>query len=385
MTKENLHFILNDDIIEQLKLTKGQKLEAELYADKLVLQREEEPERRTIPSWVLIMATVLLSLLFFAISSAQNRNQILLVDNYSIITFLIGFGGLLGMTIFTITFIRNRHLFLGGLKARVFWRMLPIIIMSFMVILLLALLGFGWLLEQIFEGASFDKLTATLILGISIYAVSALLGQIAEQIRASWLTTVFTVIMISGVLISMAANNSLQWWHFNLSFLGTKEARVSWQFNLTLMLSALILIALVDYLFVALREKYGKNWKLRTMRMLLTLLGLDLGAVGYFPNNASSHLLHTRVAGYLVFIVIALIISVKWLLPNVTRDFLVMSYAIGGMLIGLEIAFEVVHYLSLTAFEMSAFLLAFTWLIRLINHLERLLVPEKKFMIIMIE
>ena len=76
MTKENLHFILNDDIIEQLKLTKGQKLEAELYADKLVLQREEEPERRTIPSWVLIMATVLLSLLFFAISSAQNRNQI---------------------------------------------------------------------------------------------------------------------------------------------------------------------------------------------------------------------------------------------------------------------------------------------------------------------
>ncbi|MFP9181006.1 permease, partial [Enterococcus faecalis] len=89
-------------------------------------------------------------------------------------------------------------------KARVFWRMLPVIIISFTVILLLALLGFGWLLEQIFTGASFDKLTATLILGVSIYAVSALWGQIAEQIRATWLTTVFTVIMISGVFISMA-------------------------------------------------------------------------------------------------------------------------------------------------------------------------------------
>lgn len=108
-----------------------------------------------------------------------------MVGDYSIITFLIGFGGVLGMAIFTITFILNRHLFLGGLKARVFWRMLPVIIMSFTVILLLALLGFGWLLEQIFTGASFDKLTATLILGVSIYAVSALWGQIAEQIRAT--------------------------------------------------------------------------------------------------------------------------------------------------------------------------------------------------------
>ena len=385
MANERLNIVLNQDIIDQLQLAKGQELEAELYADRLVLQKEEDPERRSLSSWVLIIATVLLSLIFYVISSSQGKDQILLVGDYSIITFLIGFGGVLGMAIFTITFIRNRHLFLGGLKARVFWRMLPVIIASFTVILLLALLGFGWLLEQIFTGASFDKLTATLILGASTYAVSALWGQIAEQIRASWLTSVFTVIMISGIFISMATNSSLQWWHFNLSFLGTQAAKESWQFNLTLMLSALILVALVDYLFVALGEKYGKDWKLRTMRILLTLLGLDLGAVGYFPNNASSHLLHTRVAGNLVLIIIALIISVKWLLPKVTRDFLVMSYVIGGMLVGLEIAFEGVHYLSLTAFEISAFLLAFTWLIRLINHLERLLIPEKKIITITLE
>lgn len=385
MANERLNIVLNQDIIDQLQLAKGQELEAELYADRLVLQKEEDPERRSLSSWVLIISTVLLSLIFYVISSSQGKDQILLVGDYSIITFLIGFGGVLGMAIFTITFIRNRHLFLGGLKARVFWRMLPVIIASFTVILLLALLGFGWLLEQIFTGASFDKLTATLILGASTYAVSALWVQIAEQIRASWLTSVFTVIMISGIFISMATNSSLQWWHFNLSFLGTQAAKDSWQFNLTLMLSALILVALVDYLFVALGEKYGKDWKLRTMRILLTLLGLDLGAVGYFPNNASSHLLHTRVAGNLVLIIIALIISVNWLLPKVTRDFLVMSYVIGGMLVGLEIAFEGVHYLSLTAFEISAFLLAFTWLIRLINHLERLLIPEKKIITITLE
>lgn len=198
------------------------------------------------------------------------------------------------------------------------------------------------------------------------------------MIRATWLTTVFTVIMVSGVFVAMATNRSLQWWHFNLSFLGTQAAKDSWQFNLTLILSALVLVALVDYLFVALGEKYGKNWKLRAIRIMLTILGIDLGAVGFFPNDASSHLLHTRVAGYLVLIIIALIISVKWLLPEVTRDFLIMSYAICGMLVGLEIAFQGIHYLSLTAFELSAFLLAFAWLIRLITHLEGLLSPETK-------
>lgn len=385
MENKRVSIVLDQVIVDQLALSKGQQLKAELYENKLVLQKDEPPKQGRLASWVLIAATVLLCILFYAVSSIEKRNQILLVGDYSIITFLVGFGGILGMTIFTTTLISNRKLFLGGIKARVFWRMLPVIVASFAVILLLALLGFGWLLEQIFTGASFDKLTSTLILGASIYAVSLFLGQIAEQIRASWLTTVFTVIMVSGVFISMATNRSLQWWHFNLSFLGTQAAKESWQFNLTLMLSALILVALVDYLFVALGEKYGKNWKLMAMRVMLTLLGLDLGAVGYFPNNASSHFLHTKVAGYLVLIIIVLIISVKWLLPEVTKDFLIMSYAIGGMLVGLEIAFQGIHYLSLTAFEISAFLLAFAWLIRLITHLEGLLLPDTKELTLTIE
>lgn len=385
MENKKLSIVLDQAVVDQLNLSKGQQLKAELYNDKLVLQKEGKPKQGRLSSWVLILSTVILCVLFYAVSSIEKMDQILLVGDYSIITFLIGFGGILGMTIFTTTLIRNRTVFLGGIKARVFWRMLPVIVASFAVILLLALLGFGWLLEQIFTGASFDKLTSSLILGVSVYVVSLFWGQIAEQIRATWLTTVFTIIMVSGVFVAMASNRTLHWWHFNLSFLGTQAAKASWQFNLTLILSALILVALVDYLFVALGEKYGKNWKLTAIRVMLTILGIDLGAVGFFPNDASSHLLHTRVAGYLVLIIIALIISVKWLLPEVTRDFLVMSYAIGGMLVGLEIAFQVVHYLSLTAFELSAFMLAFAWLIRLITHLEALLLPETKVMTVTLE
>ncbi len=73
-----------------------------------------------------------------------------------------------------------------------------------------------------------------------------------------------------------------------------------------------------------------------------------------------------------------LIVSVPILLPKVTKDLLLTSFAIGGVLVGLQFGFQEVHYLSLTAFEMSAFILVFTWLVLLFNHLEGLLIPEKR-------
>lgn len=369
---------LNQEILDQLDLQEGETVKAELYADRLVLHKQDELSPKSLPFWHYLGASSLAALIFYLASWLQHLHQVPLSGDYSIITFLLAFGGGLGILFFTATFIKNRCIFLAGNENMVFWRNLPVIVLAFSVILLLVLLGFSWLLSQIFKGASFDKFTAALIFGVSLNAVIIVWGQMAERIRATWLTSVFTVIMISGVLLAMATNSNRHWWQFNLSFLGTKRAANSWQFNLTLILAALVLIALVDYTFVALRQKYGKSWRLTSLRILLTLLGLDLAAVGYFPNDATYHSLHTKFAGYLVYIIIALIISVPVLLPKVTKDLLLTSFAIGGVLVGLQFGFQEVHYLSLTAFEMSAFILAFTWLVLLFNHLEGLLIPEKR-------
>ncbi|WP_019784748.1 hypothetical protein [Streptococcus sobrinus] len=369
---------LSQEILDQLDLQEGESVKAELYADRLVLHKQDELSTKSLPFWLYLGASSLAALIFYLTSWFQHLDQVSLAGDYSIISFLLGFGGGLGILFFTATFIKNRRIFLAGNENMVFWRNLPVIVLAFSVILLLVLLGFSWLLSQIFNGASFDKFTAALILGVSLNAVISTWGQIAERIRATWLTSLFTVIMISGALLAMATNSSRRWWQFNLSFLGTKRATNSWQFNLTLILAALVLIVLVDYTFVALRQKYGKSWRLTGLRLLLTLLGLDLAAVGYFPNDATYHHLHTRFAGYLVYIIIVLIVSVPILLPKVTKDLLLTSFAIGGVLVGLQFGFQEVHYLSLTAFEMSAFILVFTWLVLLFNHLEGLLIPEKR-------
>lgn len=372
------------EVLEELGLVAGQDLKVEVDDDKIIVYKKEAKDSKKMPTWFMFFLVALMTLIFYGAARMQGYGQIALGGNFSITTFLIVYGGLIGTGYFTTNLIYNREGFLGGLKSRVFWRMLPVIVVAFTVILLVVLLGFSWLLEQLFKGASFDPVTASILLATMVYAVGMFWGQVAERLKASWLTSLFTTVMTLGILIAMATNSSRQWWQVNLSFLGTQRARNSWQFNVTLILAAFILIVLVDYVFVALREEYGRSRKLLALRILLTLLGLDLAAVGYFPNDATSHLIHTKVAGYLVYLIIILIISVRWLLPKVTRDFLVTSYLIGASLVVLEFAFEGIHYLSLTAFEIIAFLLAFTWLMMVFNHLEGLISREAKILYIKI-
>ncbi|MFC3931940.1 permease [Streptococcus dentapri] len=382
MSEKKINISPPKEVVDQLSIQDGQQLPAILDTKRLLIERREVKEAHELPSWTFFLTTGLAALFFYLITTVEGVNQVNLTGDYSIMFFVLVLAGLLGVIFFSIHFVLNRKLFLGEFDGRVFWRMFPIILASFIAIMLTVLLGFSWLLGQVFNSASFDRITSTIIFAVMTYAFIFLASQLAKQIRASWLTSLFTVIISSGVLISMAANGSRQWWQTNLSFLGTDDASASWGFNLTLILSGFILLALVDYLFVALRQRYGKSWRLLILRILLSLLSLDLAAVGYFPNNINSHAIHIDVSNYLVYIIIILVFGVRWLLPNITRDFLIMSYVIGASLVFLATAFRVVHYLSLTAFEMSAFVLAFTWLASLINRLEVLLMPEKKIIYI---
>jgi len=175
------------------------------------------------------------------------------------------------------------------------------------------------------------------------------------------------------VVIAMAVNNQKYWWQHNLSFLGTNGAASGWQFNATLIFSALLMIALIDYLFVRLHEVFPKSRQLLVLRVLLTLTALDLGMVGVFPNNANSHALHDQVAVLLVYFIIALIVGVRWLLPDITKDFLYLSDGVGVALVVAALLFQVFGYFSLTAFEMMAFVLAFGWLLMLLDRIEALI------------
>ncbi|WP_252903988.1 DUF998 domain-containing protein [Secundilactobacillus oryzae] len=257
------------------------------------------------------------------------------------------------------------------------WRSFPTLTIAAALIYFMVMSGLFWIGGTLFKGATFDLLTSTILFAVITQLSVQVAGSVASMLSPRLLTNTFIVVIAGGVILAMLSNQNLYWWKRSLSFLGTTHATDSWEFNAALIFAGLILVALIDYLFVSLKRVFPGDKRLLIMRILLTLLAINLAAVGLFPNDDALHLIHVRVAGNLVYIIIALIVGVKWLLPNITKEFRQISWLMAGGLVATEILFEIVGYLSLTAFEILAFLLAFSWTIMLFERLNDYLEPSQ--------
>jgi len=375
MTKKEFHLKIPAEISDQLHLKEDTPVKLVVKRDRLVVQLNE-PRQQLFQNRVLlwpVLTALVVSLAFYIFLRIQSIHTVKLVGNYSLATMIILLGVSMGTLLFAGFFIRDRKNPHTHFSQNIYWRNFPVIVLSFALILGLVLTGSMWLLGVLFKGASFGRVTASLILFAFGVVTNAVMIYFALVVDAGVLSTVLILVIISGVVIAMAVNNQKYWWQHNLSFLGTNGAASGWQFNATLIFSALLMIALIDYLFVRLHEVFPKSRQLLVLRTLLTLTALDLGMVGVFPNNANSHELHDQVAVLLVYFIIALIVGVRWLLPDITKDFLYLSDGVGVALVVAALLFQVFGYFSLTAFEMMAFVLAFGWLLMLLDRIEALI------------
>lgn len=332
---------------------------------RLKKKNHDSNKRQFNVVWILI-ASILTSVAFWIFINAVHLRQVPLVGTNSIASGLIVFGGLSGMILFSAYFISNRKKITVAYSAKTFWRTFPVIVISFVLILSLALMGIAWGLSRLFTGITFGHVVAMMLFFVFVTAINYIMVRIGLAVNYGMLTTIMILVITSGAVMSMASNGR-NWWQHNLSFLGTKHANNSWQFNLTLVFSSLLMVALVDYIFVSLRAVVKNTWRTITLRIILTVTALDVGAVGLFPNNANFHILHDKVAGYLVYLIIILIVGVRWLLPEVGKRFLALSYGMCVGLVIIDLMFKPLHIISLTAFELIAFILAFGWILILFD------------------
>ena len=332
---------------------------------RLKKKNHDSNKRQFNVIWILI-ASILTSIAFWIFINAVHLHQVPLVGTNSIASGLIVFGGLSGMILFSAYFISNRKKITVAYSAKTFWRTFPVIVISFVLILSLVLMGIAWGLSRLFTGITFSHVVAMMLFFVFVTTINYIMVRIGLAVNYGILTTIMILVITSGTVVSMASNGR-NWWQHNLSFLGTKHANNSWQFNLTLVFSSLLMVALVDYIFVSLRAVVKNTWRTITLRIILTVTALDVGAVGLFPNNANFHVLHDKVAGYLVYLIIILIIGIRWLLPKVGKRFLALSYGMCVGLVVIDLMFKPLHIISLTAFELIAFILAFGWILILFD------------------
>lgn len=376
-----------EEVTTSLALHSQETLELSIVNGELVLRNPAaEYQGQKISLRWFLLPSFLSTLFFFIYFYFQKMSQIPLTGQVSIAASAIVLSLISGMLSFTICFIRIKQQKVQAAAKDIYWRNLPSIWISFAIITLLALLFFFKILGAIFYGASFDLFTAALLFFAINASVNYTLLYLALEINVTLLLNLMIFVIIGGVFGAMMTNNDNQWWQFNFSFLGTEEARASWQFNFTLILSAVLMIALVDFLFVHLKKKYPGR-KTTILWGLLVLVALNLGGVGAFPyvENSIYATIHNQVASNLVYLIILLILFIRYLLPVITKEFQYISYLIMGMLVTSLVLFQGIHYFSLTVFELISFILAFSWLLLLFQQLQKLLTHGAKTYTVLIE
>lgn len=320
--------------------------------------------------WWYATFAILSVVAFFVYVFTQHIHLIPLSGNNSISTASILLSAVTGTLTFMITFITQKIKKTGPARSFTWRSLIPLVVACAMIIVFI-MLALYWLFGQLFQGASFDVYTSAALVFIADAVVNYLMINLAMTLSPGVITNLMTIMIVSGVGFSMLMNSNKNWWKHNFSFLGTTQNSTHLQFNITLIFSGLLLIILVDYLFVSLNRQYN-GWGIQSLRVLLYALGACLASIGIFPNNPRFHVLHDRISMWLVYLLLILIVVVRWFLPEVTKQFLRLSYIIGGIMAIDYIVFKTCNYLSLTAFELIAFVLAFAWILLLLQYIENL-------------
>lgn len=258
---------------------------------------------------------------------------------------------------------------------RVYWRTFPSVILSVFIIVTLGLVALFWFLNQLFYGLSFDVFTSMLIFAIFSGILNYLLIFAVDTFSIQMMINMLIMVSVGGLVASMAANNNQYWWQKNFSLLGTSESNTSLQFNMTLVVSAALMIALFDYIFVSIREKLGHRIRFMILQILLTLCAISIALVGLIPNNGDglAHIMHDVAAQLIVLFMSLSILGIRWFLPDLDKNMYRISYSLAGLIVFGYFLWHPLYYLNLTAFEILSFSLSFAWIMLLINTLVRIL------------
>ncbi len=230
---------------------------------------------------------------------------------------------------------------------------------------ILALLGWlvlGAVLANGFQDATVYHLSATVLAAAAAGVTGYAVFLSAAQMDLMRLSTVLATFAVVGILTSMLSAPDPHWWQLHLSALGMTQSVSSLAFNITLIVAGVIVTAIARYATDArgIQDAKRRSAVLR-VRVGLILIGVLLACVGIFTLNISVTLHNVSAVG-MVLVFALVVFWVRRALPNAPASFFVLGYAFFGAIV-LMLVFFAVGYYVLTAAELVAGVLVFSWLI----------------------
>ncbi|MGH3689309.1 MAG: DUF998 domain-containing protein [Microbacterium sp.] len=190
----------------------------------------------------------------------------------------------------------------------------------------------------------------------------------ATHLDLQLLATVLAVFLVLGILASMLTASDPQWWKENLSALGMTDDLSARAFNLTLIVAGILVTTLARYATKGIPTTHPRGGF--AVRTCLIIVGIFLGLVGVFPVD-EHFALHTGVASGMVVAYSVLVAAIRTWVPGVSRTFMLLGYVFVVLILVLGVFFAVGYY-TLTAVELVAGTVVFTWIILFIRTADAL-------------
>jgi len=231
----------------------------------------------------------------------------------------------------------------------------------------IALLGWTLLaviLEQAFIGAEVFSLPVLILSGAAAAASGYVAFYSATHMDLQLLATVLAVFLVLGVVASMLTASDPNWWKDNLSALGMSSNVSAFAFNITIIVAGFLVTTLARYSTRGIPTANPKG--IGRVRVTLIVLGVFLGMVGVFPVDRF-FALHTGVASGMVAAFGVLVIALPRWITGMPRPFVVLGWLFLAGTVLLAVFFFIGYY-TLTAVELVAGILVFTWIVLFIRN-----------------
>lgn len=253
--------------------------------------------------------------------------------------------------------------------ARYWWIDLIALSAAYGVIALLGWIGVATILNHSFLGATLFA-TPAVVLAAAATALSAYLAFVSGAgLSPRHLSLVLAVFLVVGMVTAMLSSADPLWWQMNLSALGITHDISALTFNLTLIVSGIIVTTIARFGTASLPAWTASERRRRNVvRAFFILLGVLLACVGVFPVDRF-FLVHNTVATGMCVAFAVLVIGLPWLIPSMPKAFLVLGFVYVGVIVALAVLFAAGIY-NLTAVELVSALLIFSWIILFLRNVQ---------------
>ncbi|CAH0127189.1 DUF998 domain-containing protein [Microbacterium sp. Bi121] len=245
---------------------------------------------------------------------------------------------------------------------RLRWYDTAAITLAYAATALLGWSGIAALLELSFADAPVYDFPGAILVAVAFALTAYVCFLSAASLTPMMLSLVLAIFLVVGAFASMLTATDRHWWRDNLSALGMASNDSAWIFNGTLIVAGVIVTTVSRYATAGLpvadpQQKRGRHY----IRIGMILMGIFLTCVGVFPVDAF-FIVHNTVATGMAVAFAAVVIALPWLLPSISSVFVGMGYVYVAVIVLLGIFFATGYY-NLTAVELIAAILIFSWII----------------------